>query len=128
MTILYLLLLLSVVVISHQKTTITILYESLCPDSEDTIVKLYRSYEDSHKDKVHLEFVPYGKASHTLENGQWRFTCQHFAEECQLNKYHACGLKHTSSQTDRLNFVRCMMTNVLGTIDESTVKKVSNVQ
>ncbi|GJQ74885.1 hypothetical protein Trydic_g21721 [Trypoxylus dichotomus] len=126
MKFLYLILLFSPIIISHQKTTITVLYESLCPDSEDTIFRLYTSYEDSDKDNIQLEFVPYGKANHTLESGRWQFTCQHFREECDLNKYHACGLKYINGQNDQLNFVRCMMTNVLGTIDENTVKECSH--
>lgn len=39
----------------------TILYESLCPDSQDFIEQLGRQYSDI-KDKVVLQFVPFGKA------------------------------------------------------------------
>lgn len=59
-----LILLLSWTVHSEQKTKITILYESLCPDSEVPLRNLQEGVGDFHnkRHEVDLELVPYGKA------------------------------------------------------------------
>lgn len=89
---------------------VSIYYESLCPDSINFITnQLYPSY-DNFKDRIQLDFVPYGKASQTkLESGGWSFRCQHGSDECRGNKYQACALNQRKGQDTDAKFVNCVM-------------------
>ncbi|XP_076681632.1 gamma-interferon-inducible lysosomal thiol reductase 1 isoform X2 [Andrena cerasifolii] len=79
---------------SKQVIQVGVYYESLCGDSIRWIKeKLAPSYEIL-KDHINLTFVPYGKASQTQDpgTGQWQFSCQHGASECEGNMAQACAI------------------------------------
>lgn len=40
----------------------------------------------------------------------WKFSCQHGNNECELNKYHACGIKHAETEAAQIKLVNCLMT------------------
>ncbi|KAK9717461.1 Gamma interferon inducible lysosomal thiol reductase (GILT) [Popillia japonica] len=103
------LLLLVLINLSEQKIRITILYESLCPDSSKFINEQLAPCYDSIKDNVDIEFVPYGKATHKNTTAGFKFECQHGPRECELNIHHACGIKYASSDSQKVKFVNCMM-------------------
>ncbi|KAF5281199.1 hypothetical protein FQA39_LY17839 [Lamprigera yunnana] len=99
---------------------ISIYYESLCPDSIRFITKqLYPSYAKIDS-SVELDFVPYGKATQHIVNGQWVFKCQHHKRECQGNKYQVCGLSQNVSQQQKIDFVNCVMES-FNPVNESTI-------
>ncbi|KAI4457802.1 gamma-interferon inducible lysosomal thiol reductase gilt [Holotrichia oblita] len=104
------------------KIRVTILYESLCSDSEEFIDKQLVQCYDSIKDNVDIEFVPYGKASHKKTSTGWTFKCQHGPRECELNIQHACGIKHASSQSQQVKFVNCMMKEANETNGNTAIK------
>ncbi|XP_054009510.1 gamma-interferon-inducible lysosomal thiol reductase-like [Hylaeus anthracinus] len=79
---------------SNKAIEVDVYYESLCPDSMRWIKdKLAPSY-DALKDYIHVNYIPYGKASQKVnqENGQWQFVCQHGPNECEGNMAQACAI------------------------------------
>ncbi|KAF5308634.1 hypothetical protein FQR65_LT06095 [Abscondita terminalis] len=88
---------------------VSIYYESLCPDSIRFLTnQLYPAYYKINS-SLALDFVPYGKASHTCDGDRCQFSCQHGPNECSGNKYQACGLKEHQSQDQQIEFVNCVM-------------------
>ncbi|CAG9769474.1 unnamed protein product [Ceutorhynchus assimilis] len=105
-------LVLCIVVVSIKASMpVTVYYEALCGDSVHFITRqLYPNYQFV-KDKITLDFVPYGKALHTYNSttDHYTFTCQHGKEECLGNKYQACGLAQIDNPDTKLEFVVCVM-------------------
>ncbi|KAF5308633.1 hypothetical protein FQR65_LT06094 [Abscondita terminalis] len=90
---------------------VSIYYEALCYDSKRFIInQLYPAYSQIGY-RLLLDFVPYGKASHTLINDKWIFRCQHGELECLANKYQACGLEFGKSQYQTLEYIYCLSTS-----------------
>ncbi|KAL3272566.1 hypothetical protein HHI36_014036 [Cryptolaemus montrouzieri] len=89
---------------------VSIYYECLCPDSINFINnQLYPNYQNL-KDKITVDFVPYGKASQTKSSeGSWTFRCQHGPDECRGNKYQACALDQKRGQDNDVKLVNCIM-------------------
>ncbi|KAK9887911.1 hypothetical protein WA026_000214 [Henosepilachna vigintioctopunctata] len=104
-------------------TKVSIYYESLCPDSIDFIRdELFPNYE-ALKDRIFIDFVPYGKASQSKSsNGEWLFRCQHGSPECRGNKYQACALAQKKGQDANVNFVSCVMSSA----DPSDSEEIRN--
>ncbi|XP_034952072.1 GILT-like protein 1 [Chelonus insularis] len=96
---------------------VTLYYESLCGDSMNFVKRQLLPNYDSLKDHLDITFIPYGKASHQVdETGKWSFACQHGPDECEGNKAQACGLyaiDKVESSEDRahlsVKFVGCAM-------------------
>ncbi|KAK9717460.1 Gamma interferon inducible lysosomal thiol reductase (GILT) [Popillia japonica] len=88
---------------------VSVFYESLCPDSIRFITQqLYPNY-DAVSTYITVDFVPYGKATHTLNDGVWEFQCQHGPNECHGNMLQACALNIIEEQAVKVSFVNCVM-------------------
>jgi len=99
--------------IIQAKLKVSVFYETLCPDSIRFITtKLYPAYQESFKEYLDLEFVPYGKAD-IIGNpdGTFSFDCQHGDEECYGNKVHACAIAQLEEEVADA-FVNCSMSSV----------------
>ncbi|XP_059487345.1 GILT-like protein 1 [Neocloeon triangulifer] len=92
---------------------VSVYYESLCPDSIRFLTEQFHSvYQQLGSSAITVDFLPYGKASHTQNaNGQWSFVCQHGPEECRGNKVQACALKYISNPDLQEAYVNCVMAN-----------------
>ncbi|XP_039278023.1 GILT-like protein 1 [Nilaparvata lugens] len=89
--------------------TISVFYECLCPDSRSFFLHhLLPSYERAPH-LIDLDFVPYGKAKTYIEDGQYKFSCQHGSVECYGNKVHACSIAKVYDQTTLLALLSCMI-------------------
>ncbi|XP_066252925.1 GILT-like protein 1 [Euwallacea similis] len=99
------------------KVSISIYFESLCPDSHNFIVnQLYPSWDDI-RDYVDVRFVPFGKST-SLENGT-KFACQHGSNECKGNRIISCALSRLPDQDLQVQYLRCFMdVYKYATIDE----------
>ena len=42
-------------------------------------------------------------------NGGAFFTCQHGEEECKGNILHSCGIEHSTSTDQQVEYVNCLM-------------------
>ncbi|KAJ9595855.1 hypothetical protein L9F63_012957, partial [Diploptera punctata] len=96
---------------NSDKVSLTIYYESLCPDSikffKDQLSPTYSSL----KDHVSLKFIPFGKGTQTITNGTFSFTCHHGETECYGNIVQACAVKIYYGE-DVYKIVDCLMTEV----------------
>ncbi|CAD5223112.1 unnamed protein product [Bursaphelenchus xylophilus] len=82
-----------------KKIHMTLLYETLCPDSQRFFPKLVEFIEE-YGQFVDLEMVPLGNAQYA-QNGT--LLCQHGPDECLGNKYHACALQVIPNPLPYLN-------------------------
>ncbi|XP_028137093.1 GILT-like protein 1 [Diabrotica virgifera virgifera] len=88
---------------------VSVYYESLCPDSIKFIKDQFNpAYSTVLKDKINVDFVPFGKATAIKSNGTWSFTCQHKEPECYGNKVQSCAIDIASYNTS-IEFVVCAM-------------------
>jgi len=87
--------------------TITVYYETMCPDSKYFINHQLLPTVEKISGIVNYELIPYGKAK-TYENATGiYFNCQHLKLECEGNKIHACAIKHIDNQQSVLKFTSC---------------------
>ncbi|KAK5650636.1 hypothetical protein RI129_001665 [Pyrocoelia pectoralis] len=109
-----LLLLMSIILVQTMQVSpklvkVSIYYEALCPDSVKFInEQLYPAYQKINS-LITVDFVPYGRASHTWKDGEWHFECQHGEQECYGNKIHACGIAENQGQAKTVAYVNCLM-------------------
>ncbi|KAF2887420.1 hypothetical protein ILUMI_18753, partial [Ignelater luminosus] len=88
---------------------ISIYYETLCPDSIRFFrYQFNRTYEDLLP-YMDVDFIPYGHARHTWENGKWNIQCQHGQKECVGNRFHACALAQGNGKEKDVKFISCSM-------------------
>ncbi|XP_054276006.1 gamma-interferon-inducible lysosomal thiol reductase-like [Macrosteles quadrilineatus] len=81
---------------SGDTVTVTLFYESYCPDCKDFIVnKLYSAWTSFKGHGVLFDLVAFGNARQKYVDGHWEFHCQHGPEECEANKLHACAVYQT---------------------------------
>ncbi|XP_030374598.1 GILT-like protein 1 isoform X2 [Scaptodrosophila lebanonensis] len=92
--------------LSGDRLHITILYESLCPDSRRFMRQL-GPVHDELKDYVDILLVPFGK-SYSQQNGAI-FHCQHGPDECLGNRLQSCVLSTTTDQGAQVKFAVCQM-------------------
>ncbi|XP_014244984.1 gamma-interferon-inducible lysosomal thiol reductase-like isoform X2 [Cimex lectularius] len=90
---------------------VSVYYESLCPDSQYFVVDQLAPTFKRLPSLVKTDLVPYGKATTTEVNNDYKFTCQHGEIECQGNIYHSCVIKHVKDQGTALEVVQCMISN-----------------
>jgi len=95
--------------------TLSVAYETHCPDSQDFITKqlweVFKELKPPSKDYVKLEMLPYGKASEKFNEatGQWEFQCQHGPRECYGNLAQTCAIETTKGDPSKyLPFIHCM--------------------
>lgn len=88
--------------------TVTVLYESLCPDSVNFLRDQFYPAYSTIKERINVELVPYGKATTKKVNGKWVFECQHKENECYGNKVHACAI-NIAPKVASTEFILCAM-------------------
>ncbi|KAG5681785.1 hypothetical protein PVAND_011193 [Polypedilum vanderplanki] len=95
----------------NDKLHIDIHYESRCPDSRNFIKNQLVPAYSKIKDKVVLNYIPFGKAYSYNSNNRVRFSCQHGERECDGNVFQACVLDFigVENQDSQLSFVACAM-------------------
>jgi len=102
-------------IMADERMTLDVYYESLCPDSLDFIVNQLSPSWDALSTFTDLRLVPFGHASYEAnQSGGWNLVCQHGPAECAGNILQACGIQYSSSTTQALNFVSCLMANPSG--------------
>ncbi|KAL7740148.1 hypothetical protein ACLKA6_003865 [Drosophila palustris] len=89
-----------------EKLHITLLYESLCPDSRNFMRQLGPVYEELGP-YIDIELVPFGKSA--SENNGALFHCQHGPAECEGNRLQSCVISSTNNQANQVKFVICQM-------------------
>ncbi|XP_026466748.1 GILT-like protein 1 [Ctenocephalides felis] len=103
---------------------ITILYESLCPDSVDFFMEQLQPAWSSLAPYTNFTYVPFGKA-YSIKNGK-RFICQHGANECAGNKMQSCVLHLLRGQPFRqFTFIICQMNGISPVDGSACFKKVN---
>ncbi|KAJ8985067.1 hypothetical protein NQ317_019750 [Molorchus minor] len=91
-----------------QNVTITVFYESLCPDCIDFVTnQLFPTYKKIGND-LNVDLVPFGNAEMTNATGNLTFVCQHGPNECYANKVHSCAVELYSVE-ESMEFVYCDM-------------------
>jgi len=94
--------------------TLSVYYESLCPDSVRFVkFQLYPTWLLLTGQYLAIDFVPYGKATQSQSpNGTWIFECQHGPNECLGNKVQACELSvYQNDPSLQVRFVSCVMSS-----------------
>ncbi|EDV92891.1 GILT-like protein 1 [Drosophila grimshawi] len=89
-----------------EKLHITLLYESLCPDSRKFMHQLGPVHAELEP-YINIELVPFGK-SLSQQNGAI-FHCQHGPAECEGNRLQSCVCSSTQNQAAQVKFVVCQM-------------------
>lgn len=93
--------------------TLSVYYETLCPDSirfiTTQLFPTFVNFGGFDNEYFNIDFVPYGKANTTEgPNGTYSFVCQHGNAECEGNKMHACALKYLPAAS-AASFINCSM-------------------
>lgn len=96
---------------TDEKLVVEIFIESFCKYSKKFITQTFGPVYASVKDKIDVEFYPYGKASRSLnDEDEWEFNCQHGTIECVNNTKQSCALDVIGDNQDRqVEFMRCAM-------------------
>ncbi|KAL5077116.1 hypothetical protein RYX36_016100 [Vicia faba] len=91
---------------SHNKVSLELYYESLCPYSADFIVSyLPQVFEHDLLSIVDLKLVPWGNAK---LKGNKTFDCQHGKYECLLNTVEACAIDIWPKLDKHFSFIYCI--------------------
>ncbi|KAF5282105.1 hypothetical protein FQR65_LT14423 [Abscondita terminalis] len=88
---------------------LSVYYETFCPDSARFFRFQLNRTAVVLQDNVRVELVPYGFATHEMNNGVWHFVCQHGVQECLGNKIHACLLRQGFNQIQTIALVTCSL-------------------
>ncbi|KAK9497946.1 hypothetical protein O3M35_003841 [Rhynocoris fuscipes] len=89
---------------------VTVFYECLCPDSRSFFVNQLLPVMELIPEYIKIDLIPYGKAStEVLENGVYKFKCQHGPLECLGNKIHACTLINIKDDLTKVKVTTCMI-------------------
>ncbi|XP_030556398.1 GILT-like protein 1 [Drosophila novamexicana] len=88
------------------KLHITLLYESLCPDSKNFMRQLGPVHQELEP-YIDIELVPFGKSA--SEQSGALFHCQHGPAECEGNRLQSCVISSTQNQAAQVKFVVCQM-------------------
>jgi len=93
-----------------KQVRVDVYYECLCPDSRYFVQHELLPAYNSIGDVLDVRLWPYGKATSTQSSsGEYQFECQHGPEECEGNIWHGCTARHVSSQSKRLEMIKCMI-------------------
>nr|XP_032294989.1 GILT-like protein F37H8.5 [Drosophila virilis] len=82
----------------------TVLYESLCPDSQEFLSSFWPVFRYYHN-CINLTLVPYGKA----RPARGGHVCQHGRPECWGNRMQDCALHSNLNQLKQMKFIACQM-------------------
>lgn len=93
--------------VAASKLDVTILYESLCPDSIRFMGRQLAPAYGNLKQNLNINLVPFGK-SRSVNLGS-EFFCQHGPAECAGNRLQSCVLNQQSTQDQRVRFAICQM-------------------
>ncbi|XP_014097357.2 GILT-like protein 1 [Bactrocera oleae] len=93
--------------VAANKLDVTILYESLCPDSIRFMGRQLAPAYGNLKQNLNINLVPFGK-SRSVNLGS-DFYCQHGPAECAGNRLQSCVLNQQSTQDQRVRFAICQM-------------------
>ncbi|XP_067615203.1 GILT-like protein 1 [Eurosta solidaginis] len=105
--------------VDSNKLDVTILYESLCPDSIRFMSKQLAPSYGKLNANLNVNLVPFGK-SRSVNYGS-EFYCQHGPAECSGNRLQTCVLSQESTQDQRVRFAICqMVTRDKQNVDECT--------
>ena len=106
---------------TSDKIVIDLFYESQCPACRDQITNNFSKAMSTKGfgKMATINLHPYGNATEkqsTTNPGQWDFTCQHGAVECQYNLLEACAIdqidtKGKQSKHLPFNFIKCIENN-----------------
>jgi len=96
--------------VENVEASMTIYYETLCPDSLRFIaLQVSKAYSQFTRD-LHVTFKPFGIASFSDEAGSWVFDCQHGPQECYGNMMHACLTNMVSEEEGLTPLIICVIT------------------
>ncbi|CAK8565991.1 unnamed protein product [Lathyrus sativus] len=91
---------------SHNKVSLELYYESLCPYCADFIVNyLPEIFQHDLLSIVDLKLVPWGNAQ---VKGNSTFVCQHGRYECLLNTVEACAIDIWPNLDKHFSFIYCI--------------------
>ncbi|XP_027190767.1 gamma-interferon-responsive lysosomal thiol protein [Cicer arietinum] len=91
---------------SHNKVSLELYYESLCPYCSNFIVNyLPKIFEQDLISIVDLKLVPWGNAK---LRGNSTFDCQHGPNECLLNTVEACAIDIWPQLSKHFPFIYCV--------------------
>ncbi|KAG4974684.1 hypothetical protein AAZX31_11G190700 [Glycine max] len=91
---------------SHDKVSLELYYESLCPYSANFIVNhLPKIFTPDLAPIVHLKLVPWGNAK---LRANATFDCQHGPYECLLNTVEACAIHIWPQLSKHFPFIYCV--------------------
>ncbi|XP_037773983.1 gamma-interferon-inducible lysosomal thiol reductase-like [Penaeus monodon] len=106
--------------------TVSVYYESLCPDSRRFVVtQLYPVWQDL-KEIMLLDVNSYGKSKDSPAGDGYTFECQHGPDECEGNMMLTCAKKH-SSEEQYMSFANCTMEELVGIAAGPRCAEVSGV-
>ncbi|XP_053608798.1 GILT-like protein 1 isoform X2 [Plodia interpunctella] len=99
-----------------KQLSVTVLYESKCPDSRSFVLRQLQQAMVLLRDQVQLTLVPFGKAD-SVDSGYGGFQCQHGPPECQGNIVQDCALSLMANRDDleKTAYVACEMSTLAGT-------------
>lgn len=92
---------------ADDKISVSVYYESLCPDSiKFFTTQLYPTYTSPLKRYFNLKLIPFGKST---QRGPNDFDCHHGPKECYGNKVQGCILRYVDVEADQMKFINCLM-------------------
>eukprot|EP00092_Neocalanus_flemingeri_P021619 GFUD01023449.1.p1 GENE.GFUD01023449.1~~GFUD01023449.1.p1 ORF type:complete len:252 (-),score=50.39 GFUD01023449.1:222-977(-) len=90
---------------------VDVYYECLCPDSRYFVLHELLPTFEKVGSMMDIHLWPYGKATTTVTEKGYEFSCQHGEQECIGNIYHACVEKIVEDMTKKLELIKCMISD-----------------
>lgn len=106
----------------------TVYYETLCPGCNyfihDTLSPLWPKIKDLNLMTVTL--LPFGNAQEKKIGFDWKFYCQHGANECQGNIVETCIIHYHPDTSKQLEIVDCFNFNFIQSLGEDWKTSLKN--